>query len=137
MEKMTIKKLGSPDETRPFPKGRGEIFRLEDRTVGRGVFEPGWKWSECLKSIAGTESCEAAHLGYVTSGRMRIRMDDGQEDEMGPGDFVMIPPGHDAWVVGNETCVVLDFSGFEHYAQRAPEAGRQAGAQPEQPGMQH
>ncbi len=134
MARMTIKKFTKPDETRPFEKGRAEIVRLEEGTVGRGVFEPGWKWSECVKPIAGTESCEAAHLGFVVQGRMHLRMNDGQEDEIGPGDVLMIPPGHDAWVVGDETCVVLDFAGMEHYAERAEESRRQAGAPPAQPG---
>jgi quercetin dioxygenase-like cupin family protein len=86
-----------------------------------------------VKPIAGTESCEVAHLGFVQAGRMHVRMDDGQEEEVGPGDVLMIPPGHDAWVVGNETCVVLDFAGMEHYAERAAQAGRQPGAPPAQP----
>jgi len=137
MAKMSIRKLGTPDETRPFSKGRAEIFHLEEGTVGRGTFQPGWKWSECVKPIVGTESCEVSHFGYVISGRMRIKMNDGQESEMGPGDAYRIPPGHDAWVVGNETCVALDFTGFEHYAERPEEAGRQAGAESQQPGMHH
>jgi hypothetical protein len=132
MAKMTMRKFETPDETRPFSKGRAEIFHLAEGTVGRGVFEPGWKWSECLKPIAGTESCEVAHLGVVQSGRMHVRMNDGQEAEMGPGEILEIPPGHDAWVVGNETCVVFDFAGMEHYAERAG-AARQAGAEPQQP----
>jgi hypothetical protein len=136
MATMTIKKLATPDETRPFAsKGRAEIFRLEEGTVGRGIFEPGWKWSECVKPIAGTQSCEASHLGVCLSGRMRIRMNDGTEAEVGPGDLMQVEPGHDAWVVGDETCVMLDFSGMEHYAERAAGAGRAPGAEPQQPGM--
>lgn len=134
MASMTIRKLGKPDETRPFAsKGRAEIFRLGEGTVGRGIFERGWKWSECVKPIAGTRSCEVAHLGVCLSGRMKVRMDDGTEAEMGPGDVLQIEPGHDAWVVGDEPCVILDFGGMEHYAQRA--AGRAPGAEAEQPGM--
>jgi hypothetical protein len=133
MAKMIVKTLDRPDETRPFDKGRAEILHLPEGTVGRGVFEPGWKWSECVKPIAGTDSCEVAHLGFVQSGRMHVRMNDGQEGEVGPGDVLMIPPGHDAWVVGDETCVVLDFAGMEHYAQRGAEATRGAEAAPAQP----
>jgi hypothetical protein len=134
MAKLTIKKFTQPDETRPFDKGRAEILQLGEGTVGRGVFEPGWKWSQCVKPIAGTKSCESAHLGFVVSGRMRVRMDDGQESEMGPGDVLMIPPGHDAWVVGSETCVVIDFAGMEHYAERAAGTTRSTGMPPSQPG---
>jgi hypothetical protein len=130
---LTIKRFAKPDETRPFDKGRAEILAFDEGTVGRGVFEPGWRWSECVKPIAGTGSCEVAHLGIVESGRMHVRMDDGQEGEAGPGDVFMIPPGHDAWVVGSEPCVLLDFAGMEHYAQRIALAERQPGALPSQP----
>jgi hypothetical protein len=85
----------------------------------RGVFEPGWKWSEDVRPIAGTNSCQASHLGYVVSGRMKIRMEDGGEEELSPGDFFQISPGHDAWVVGSETCVLVDFAGYEQYAKPA------------------
>jgi hypothetical protein len=134
MPSMILKRFDRPDETRPFRKGRAEILHLADGTVGRGVFEPGWVWSECVKPIVGTESCEVAHLGVVQSGRMRVRMDDGQEGEAGPGDVLMIPPGHDAWVVGDEPCVVLDFAGMENYAKRVAEPARQAEGPPAQPG---
>jgi hypothetical protein len=134
MARMVMKRFEQPDETRPFQKGRAEILQLLEGTVGRGVFEPGWKWSECVKPIAGTDSCEVAHLGIMQSGRMHVRMDDGQEGDIGPGDIVMIPPGHDAWVVGKEACVFLDFAGMAHYAERLEEAGRRQGAsQPAQP----
>jgi hypothetical protein len=134
MAQMVVKRFERPDETRPFQHGHAEIVHLAEGTVGRGVFEPGWKWSECVKPIAGTESCEVAHLGFVVSGRMHIRMDDGQEGEMAAGDVMMIQPGHDAWVVGDEACVVLDFAGMEHYAERASEAARRSAGPPAQPG---
>jgi hypothetical protein len=129
MTRMAIKRFSAPDETRPFvDKGRLELIRLGDDLVGRGIFEPGWRWSKHVKPIAGTASCEAAHAGYVLSGRMRVVMDDGQEAEIAPGDFVTIPPGHDAWTVGNEPCVILDFVGFADYARAGREAGQRAGA---------
>lgn len=135
MAKLIVRKFESPDETRPFAsKGHAEIVHLGQGAVGRGVFEPGWKWSESVKPLAGTRSCETPHLGFVASGRMHVRMDDGEEADIGPGDVVSIAPGHDAWVVGNEACVILDFAGMEHYAQPA-EAGRGAEAEPQQPGM--
>lgn len=118
-QKAERKSFASPDETRPFPKGKVELVNIGDTSIGRGTFEPGWKWSECVKPIAQTESCQAPHLGYIVSGRMHIVMDDGTELEFGPGDAMLLPPGHDAWTVGNESCVAVDFSGFENYAKRA------------------
>ncbi len=128
MARMTIKRFSSPDETRPFTSnGRAELLEFGGSVVGRGVFEPGWKWSTHVKPIAGTESCEASHMGYVVSGRMHIVMDDGQEEDVGPGDFAVVPPGHDAWTIGNEACVMIDFSGMEDYAKAARGARREAG----------
>jgi hypothetical protein len=123
MARMSIKRFSAPDETRPFVgKGRLEILRIGDGIVGRGIFEPGWRWSTHVKPIARTPSCEAAHSGYVLSGRMRVVMDDGQEAEIAPGDYVTIPPGHDAWTVGSEPCVLLDVAGFADYARPDREA---------------
>ena len=85
--------------------------------VGRATFEPGWKWSEHVKPIAGTDSCQAAHMGYFIAGRMKVVMDDGEEMEYGPGDFGVMDAGHDAWVLGNEPCVVIDWQGFADYAK--------------------
>lgn len=104
------KGFGSPDETRPFAgKGKVEVVNVGGVTVGKGTFEPGWRWSVNVKPIAKTDSCQAAHAGYVLSGRMRVRMDDGTEAETGPGDVVVIAPGHDAWTVGDQACVMVDF----------------------------
>jgi uncharacterized cupin superfamily protein len=112
------KSFSSPDEVRPFAdKGQVELVKVGDGVVGRATFEPGWRWSEHVKPIAGTDSCQAAHMGYVVSGRQAVRMDDGTEIEFGPGDVVAIPPGHDGWVVGDEPCVVVDFIGMENYAK--------------------
>lgn len=113
-----IRNFDSPDETRSFEgKGQLEIVSVGGREVGRGIFEPGWRWSENVKPIAQTDSCEVSHLGYVMSGRMRVFMDDGSEGECGPGDVIAIPPGHDAETVGDEPCVVLDFGEFGDYAK--------------------
>jgi len=111
------KSLNAPDETREFPKGKLEIVTLGDTSMGRATFEPGWKWSECVKPIAETDSCLAPHLGYVIAGRMKAVMHDGQEIEVGPGDAMLLPPGHDAWIVGEEQCVIVDFTGYENYAR--------------------
>ena len=126
--KLQVKRGGAPDESRPFiAHGHAEVHKLTDGTVMRGVFEPGWKWSKDVAPIAGTKSCQAPHVGYVISGRMRVRMDDGQEEELRPGDFVHIDPGHDAWVVGDEPCVMVDFGGYETYAKHAPAQARKEG----------
>ncbi len=120
MANLERKSLDAPDEIRPVAdKGKVAIVKLGSLTVGRAIFEPGWKWSEHVKPIAGTASCQAAHNGYVISGRMKIVMDDGTEAEVGPGDAFVAAPGHDAWVVGNEPCIALDFSGMEQYAKRS------------------
>jgi quercetin dioxygenase-like cupin family protein len=119
MPGLDSKSLDQPDETRPMQdnKGKVDIVELGGVTVGRAVFEPGWKWSEHVKPIAGTDSCQAAHTGYVISGRMKVVMDDGTEGEVGPGDAMVIAPGHDAWIIGDEPCVALDFSGASDYAK--------------------
>jgi uncharacterized cupin superfamily protein len=114
-----IKSFDSPDETRPFEgNGQAEVVELAGHTVGKGTFEPGWKWSENVKPIAGTDSCQVSHFGYVLSGSMRIRMDDGSESEVKPGDVFAIPPGHDAEVPGPEACVMVDFGEIGQYAKR-------------------
>lgn len=118
MSGMEVKNFDKPDETRPFQgKGMADVVMLGGRTVLRGTFEPGWRWSENIKPIAGTELCEASHVGYVLAGRMRIHMQDGMEREITPGELVAIPPGHDAEVVGNENCVFLDFGEITEYAK--------------------
>jgi uncharacterized cupin superfamily protein len=119
MAELEVKSFDSPDETRPFEgKGQAEVVNVAGQNVGRGTFEPGWRWSENVKPIAGTDSCKVSHLCYCLSGRMRIDMDDGSEGEIGPGDVVAIPPGHDAEVVGEEACVLVDFGEFGDYAKR-------------------
>jgi quercetin dioxygenase-like cupin family protein len=116
----TVKKnLGTPDETRNFPNGALDVVKVGDLVFGKATFAPGWRWSEHVKPAAGTESCMVNHNGFVVSGRMHIRMDDGSEVEVGPGDVFVCPPGHDAWVVGDEPCVAFDFSGAETYAKKA------------------
>jgi uncharacterized cupin superfamily protein len=110
MASLEAKGFGKPDEVRPFAAhGKAEVVKLGDMAVLRGTFEPGWKWSADVKPIAGTASCQAAHAGYVLSGRMKIVADDGKEAEVAPGDVFTIPPGHDAWTVGSEACVMIDF----------------------------
>jgi uncharacterized cupin superfamily protein len=119
MAEIEIKSFDSPDETRPFEgNGKADVVNVAGRTIGKGTFEPGWRWSENVKPIAQTDSCEVSHLGYVLSGRMNVMMDDGSESEVGPNQVFAIPPGHDAVVVGDEPCVMVDFGEFGEYAKR-------------------
>lgn len=119
MAGLEVKSLNKPDETRPFAaKGKAEVVTVGGTTILRGTFEPGWKWSEHVKPVAKTDSCQGAHTLCVLSGRMRIKMDDGTEKEVGPGDACVIAPGHDAWVVGNESCVAIDFTAPEYAKPR-------------------
>ena len=119
MATLEAKSLDRPDETRPFAgHGKMDVVQLSEGVVGKGVFEPGLRWSQDVKPIAKTDSCQAHHLGYVLAGRMRVRMNDGTEAEVGPGDVFKVDPGHDAWVVGNEACVMLEFAGAAHYAKQ-------------------
>ena len=117
MKTIKKKKLDNPDEKREFPNGKVELVTIGDVTFGRGTFQPGWKWSKSVKPIAKTHSCLAPHTQYHLSGILHVKMDDGTEMEYGPGDVGVIPPGHDAWVVGNEPVIVIDFTGFTHYAE--------------------
>jgi len=111
--------MDSPHETRPFKNhGHMDVVTLGDFTLGRGTFEPGWRWSEDVKPIAGTESCQTHHTGICLSGQMTVQFDDGSEMAIGPGDVVNIAPGHDAWTVGEEPCVLLD-TGVAAYAKPA------------------
>jgi mannose-6-phosphate isomerase-like protein (cupin superfamily) len=109
----------SPDETRTPDKTRVEVVRLEGATAARMTFQPGWKWSECVKPVAGTDSCQARHVGVVQSGRMHVVHDDGSEADLGPGDAYVIEPGHDAWIVGDDTFVGYEFESkaAEEYAK--------------------
>lgn len=117
MKKAEVKNLGKPDEVREFPKGKLELVKVGGATVGRAVLQPGWRWATSVQPLAKTNSCEAPHFQYHISGVLRIRMDDGTEFDCKPGDVSLLPPGHDAWVVGNEPAVVVDFQGMIDYAK--------------------
>lgn len=117
MQATEHKTFGEPDELREFPNGRAEILKIGEAEVGRMVFEPGWRWSNDLRPIAGTDSCHAPHFQYHVAGRLAIRMDDGTEFIAGPGDVTSLPSGHDAWVVGDEEVVVVDWFGASNYAK--------------------
>jgi len=114
---MEAKSFGVPDEVRKFDKGKVELVNIGGATIGRAVFEPGWKWSTSVKPIVNTRSCEAPHFQYHVSGTLKVVMDDGTEKELKAGDVSLLPSGHDAWVVGNEPVVVVDFQGMVDYAK--------------------
>ena len=116
MKKADLKSFAKPDEVREFPKGRLELVKVGGATVGRAVFEPGWRWAESVQPLVKTRSCEAPHFQYHVSGVLRIRMDDGTEFDCKPGDVSLLPSGHDAWVIGSEPAIVVDFQGMIDYA---------------------
>ena len=118
-KKLEVKSFDSPDEVRTFEKGKLELVRIGRATVGRAILEPGWKWSEHVKPIAKTKSCKAPHFQYHVSGIMHIVMDDGTERDVKAGEVSSLPPGHDAWVVGNEPAIVVDFQGMVDYAKQS------------------
>ncbi len=120
MASLASKTLDQPDETRPIDKGTVEVVEVEGSTMMRTTFEPGWRWSECVKPVVGGDSCQVDHFGYCISGKMHVKMENGDELEVGAGDAVRIPPGHDAWTVGDEPYVGVDFApGSADYAKPA------------------
>jgi class 3 adenylate cyclase len=111
MPGIDVRTFRNPDESRVFEKGRVDIVTLGDVTIARTIAEPGWRWSQHIRPVAGTTSCQLHHLGFVVRGRIRVQMDDGTAQEMGPEDIYDIPPGHDAWVVGGEAAEIFDWAG--------------------------
>lgn len=118
MASIESRSMEAPDEQRTPDKSTIDVVRVGDNQVGRFTFEPGWKWSECIRPVVGTDSCQAEHLGYAVSGRMHVVHDDGTEIDIGPGDAYRIAPGHDAWVDGDERFVGVEFSSAAEYAKR-------------------
>jgi quercetin dioxygenase-like cupin family protein len=116
MDQISLERFESPDEVREFEKGRFELVRIGEMTVGRATYEPGWKWSEHVAPTAGTPTCQVEHVGLVISGQAAVKMDDGTERVMKAGDLFYVPPGHDSWVVGDEPYVSLHFLGADEYA---------------------
>ena len=112
------KNFAKPDEVRTFPKGRVELLNIGGAMIGRGIFEPGWRWKDSVMPIAKTKSCEAPHFQYHVAGVLHVVMDDGTEFDLKPGDVSMLAAGHDGWTVGDEAAVVIDFQGMVDYATR-------------------
>src|ERR1700733_1099123 len=117
MKHAEVKNFGTPEEVREFPRGKVNVIKIGGVTVGRAVLEPGWRWSTSVKPISKTESWQAPHLQYHISGVLRVRMDDGQEVDCKAGDVSLLPPGHDARVVGNDPVVLVDFQGMVDFAK--------------------
>ncbi len=117
MNAAELKSFDRPDEIRQFPHGRLELVTIGGATVARAVFDPGWRWAHSVQPIVKTKSCEAPHFQYHVSGILRVRMDDGTEFDCKPGDISLLPSGHDAWTVGDEPAVVVDFQGMIDYAK--------------------
>ena len=115
MERLEIVNLTQPTEVREFSHGRLEIFEIAGQVIGRASYKPGWRWSEHVGPLVGTDLCPTEHLGLVISGRCAVKMADGAETTMKPGDLFAIPPGHDSWVVGDEPYVSLHLSGADTY----------------------
>ncbi len=118
-DKAECRNFETPDEVRSFPHGRLELIRIGGATIGRAIFEPGWRWATSVQPIAKTASCEAPHFQYHVAGTLKVVMDDGTEMECKPGDVSLLASGHDAWVVGNENVVIVDFQGMVDYAKKA------------------
>ncbi|MBV9092406.1 MAG: cupin domain-containing protein [Streptosporangiaceae bacterium] len=123
---MDVKNIDNPDERREFPNGHSDVLYLAGLTFAVSTYEPGWRWSEHVAKIAGTKSCQIHHNGFCMRGRARVRMDDdGSEHDFGPGDVFVIPPGHDAWVLGDEPLVLYGFTGSAALYAEAKAGGKQ------------
>jgi len=117
MADLETKKLDAPEETRSFDKGMAELVSVGGTTIGRFTFNPGWKWSESVKPIVGTDSCQNHHQGVSLTGHMHVVGEEGTEIEIGPDEAYNIPPGHDAWVIGTEPFVGFEFKSAAQYAK--------------------
>lgn len=117
VRRFEVKSHNSPDEVRTPQKTRVDVVRLEGYTLGRMSFEPGWRWSECVKPVAKTDLCQVSHVGYAVAGRITVRLKDGTEKSIAAGESYSIPPGHDAWVEGNEPFVGIEVLSAEQYAK--------------------
>lgn len=122
MFKVRIKNFQQADEVRQFEKGKLEIVKIGDVDIGKFTLEPGWRWSKHIKPVVQTDWCEVEHFQYLLSGHLRIMTTDGEESDIAPGEVLFLPPGHDAWVSGDETVVLIDWMGAVNYAKKAKDA---------------
>jgi len=118
MAKLDTRNMDAPDEVRTLPNTSIHIAKFDGHTVGRFTFEPGWKWSENVKPMVGTQTCQAYHVGFCSEGRLQVEAEDGSTIEIGPGDSYAIPPGHNAWVLGDERFVGLEFMSAAEYGKK-------------------
>ena len=116
-DKAEVKEFAKPDEVRTFERGQVELISIGDGEVGRFTLQPGWHWAEHIKHLVGTDLCEQPHFQTILSGTIHVKMADGTEFDAGPGSVLKIPPGHDAWIVGDEALVAIDWTGAENYAK--------------------
>ena len=116
-EKSEMKSFNAPEEVRTFPNGKLELVTIGGAPVGRATLEPGWRWQTSVQPLAQTKSCEAPHFQYHVAGTLHVVMDDGTEFDCRAGDVSLLPQGHDAWVVGDEPVVIVDFQGMVDYAK--------------------
>jgi hypothetical protein len=117
ISKFETKSHQTPDEIRKPDKTQVEIVRLEGFTLGRYTMEPGWRWSQCIKPVVKTDSCQLSHVGHAISGNLTVRLNDGTQKTIHAGESYTIPPGHDAWVDGKESFVGLEVMSAEQYAK--------------------
>jgi hypothetical protein len=108
---VTHRSMADPDETKTFERGHVDVVKIAAATLNRNTFEPGWRWSESVGPLAGTESCQAHHVGYILPGTLGVATADGGRAEIGPGEAYEIEPGHDGWVVGDEPVISIEFLG--------------------------
>ena len=117
MAGVEVRDFGTPDEVRSPERTTVEVVKLAGGEIGRYTFQPGWRWSECIKPVAGTDTCQVEHVGYVVAGRLHVEHEDGSKDDVAAGSVYRIAPGHDAWVIGDDAVVTVEFQGASHYAK--------------------
>lgn len=117
MTRLQRRRFTESDDVREISRGSIAVVELDDRVVGRIEYQPGWRWSVDMKPLAGTHACQLHHVGVTLGGRLRVQMQDGVELEIGPGDVFEIPPGHDAWVIGDEPWVAVDFEAMRELSR--------------------
>ena len=118
MAGINARDFSSPDEVRRPDKTTVELVNVAGGQIGRYTFQPGWRWSECIKPVVGTESCQVNHIGYMISGTLHLKHDDGTEQDISSGMVYEIEPGHDAWNATSEPVVVVEFQGAAHYGEK-------------------